>query len=135
MAHKDKGHALLPQFVQQLHDLGLYRHIQGRCGLVAQQQPGLWGQRPGNGSPLALAAADLMGITARQLRRQAAALQQRCRLLCCPVPGDAVVDQSLPDGPAQCLAGVERILGHLKDHLHGLPDGTAGHGLQGLALQ
>ena len=80
MADKQDGQVSL-QAAQQVQDLLLNGDVQGRGGLVADQHLRPHGQGPGDGRPLALPAADLMGIAPGKLPRQAAALHKAHRLL------------------------------------------------------
>ena len=54
----------LVDFPQQVHNLVLHRHIQGRCGLIGHDQPGMQDNGHGNHHPLAHPPAELMRITA-----------------------------------------------------------------------
>ena len=82
VADEQKRQVLLPfQILQQLHNLLLYRYIQGTGRLIADQEFRLDRQSPGNGRPLALAAADLMGVAPGKLGGQAALFQQRSNAL------------------------------------------------------
>ena len=64
--------------LKQLQNLGLHRHIQGRGGLVGDDQGRIACQGHGNHHPLALPAAELMGIIIEAFccRREADILQQ-----------------------------------------------------------
>ena len=53
---------LLLQVVQQVQDLALDRHVQGRDGLVADDEVGRQGQGPGDADALALPAAELVRV-------------------------------------------------------------------------
>lgn len=55
VAHQQIGHAvLLLEFIQQVKDFSLYRHIQRRGGLIKQQELRAQQQRPGNSDTLTL---------------------------------------------------------------------------------
>ncbi len=54
---------------QQVEDLSLHGHVQGRDRLVAHQQVGFDDQRSGDGHPLCLPPGQLMGATASGGRR------------------------------------------------------------------
>ena len=64
------------QVLEQVEDLGLHRHVEGRHRLVADDQLGLEHQGPGDGDALALAARELVrplvaghvGVEARRRR-------------------------------------------------------------------
>ena len=62
VADVDDGHVeVILQFLNQLQDLGLNRHIQRGGGFVRNQQGRIAGQRHGNHGPLAHAARQFMG--------------------------------------------------------------------------
>jgi hypothetical protein len=50
------------QVAQKVDDLGLRRDVEGGYRLVAHEQAGLEGQRPGDGDALALATGELVGL-------------------------------------------------------------------------
>ena len=54
---------------QQVEDLGLDRHVEGRDRLVADEQVGLGHQGPGDADALALAAGELARDGGRRRRR------------------------------------------------------------------
>src|SRR5918911_69380 len=61
MANEQVGNPELAlQILQQRHDLGANRHVQGGHRFVQHDEPGRGGDRPGDGNPLALAAAELV---------------------------------------------------------------------------
>ena len=64
-----------PQFLlqacQQLQYPGLYRHVQGACRFITNQQFRSDSQRPGNTDALSLPAGKLMRITIFKIRFQA----------------------------------------------------------------
>ena len=69
MGHKQVGDPhLILNLLQQVDDLGLDGHIQGRDRLVTDNESGIQGHGPGNGDPLPLAAGKLMGIPADVVR-------------------------------------------------------------------
>ena len=68
---------LSAKLVQQLQDFRLNGHIQSRGGLIADEQPGLDGNGPGNSGPLALSAADLVGVAVCKFGWQAALSRRR----------------------------------------------------------
>ena len=68
---------LLLQLRQQVEDLGLHRHIQGRCRLIQQQHPWLKDQRSGNRHALPLAAGELVRIAFAKGAIEAHFVQQR----------------------------------------------------------
>ena len=74
-------HFLL-QFIEEGQDVGLYGYIQGRRGLIENQQLRLNGQGPGDGRSLTLTAADLMRIPVGKGCLEAAALQEALTFCC-----------------------------------------------------
>ena len=52
------------EVAQQVQDLALDRHVEGRDGLVGDEEPGLHRERAGDPDALALAARELMGVPA-----------------------------------------------------------------------
>lgn len=71
---RDAG--LLPQFAQQIEDLGLHGHVEGRGGLVAHQQVGFRGQGAGDADALALSAGELCGPSFECRGRQPYSVEQ-----------------------------------------------------------
>ena len=71
----------LLQLVEQGQDFCLYGHIQGRRGLIENQQLGLNGQGSGDGRSLALTAADFVGIPLGNPCLEAAAFQEAADIL------------------------------------------------------
>ncbi len=62
MGDKEDGHAhLLLQIPDKVEDLGLDRYIQGRGGLVGDQDIGFVDQSHGNHDPLPFPAGQLVG--------------------------------------------------------------------------
>ena len=72
---------------------------------------------PGNGRPLALSAADLMGVAVGKFPGQAALLQQLRRQKPGFLPGFSGVSQALPDAVPQGAAGIEGFPWILEHHL------------------
>ena len=61
--HDDEGEAeAVLQILQQVDDLRLDRHVEGRNRLVADDQLGISRKRPGDADALALAAGELVRI-------------------------------------------------------------------------
>ena len=56
------------ELLQQVQDLGLDRHVQGRHGLVTDDEVGLEDQRPGDADALALAAGEFVRIASSVIR-------------------------------------------------------------------
>ena len=59
------------QVVEQLQDGRLHRHVEGRDGLVGDEQAWLDGQRPRDGDPLPLSTGELVGVAVEGLGRHA----------------------------------------------------------------
>ena len=57
------------QVVEQVEDLGLHRHVEGRDRLVADEEVGLEHEGPGDADPLALAAGESRWAGGRRRRR------------------------------------------------------------------
>ena len=76
---------LLAQFLQQVQDFRLNRHVEGRCRLVEQQHFRLQDQRAGDGDALALAAGELMRKTVAQFGIE----PDRCSAPRSPLPANA----------------------------------------------
>ncbi len=71
VADEQQRHSMLAlQIGQQADHLRLYRHIQSAHRLIANQYPRLENHGPGNSDALALAAAELVGITIGHLGSQ-----------------------------------------------------------------
>ena len=70
------------QILQQVHDLGPDRDVQGRDRLISHNELRAEGQSPGNTDPLSLAAAEGMGVAASCIRRKPDTIQQLADLLC-----------------------------------------------------
>ena len=58
------------KFIQQFQNFLLHGHIQRGGGFITDEKPWLHGKGPGDGRPLALTAADLMGIAIRKVSRK-----------------------------------------------------------------
>src|SRR5699024_8477207 len=115
------GHAqVLLEFFQQLQDLRLDRHVQGRDGLVADDELGAYGQGAGDADPLALATGELVRVTEGMVRVQPDTLQQHLHFTVLVllrhhtgVDPPRLLDQVLHRHP-----GIERGVGVLEDHLY-----------------
>src|SRR5580704_15129755 len=64
------------QFIEQVDDLRLDRHVEGGDGLVADDEARAERQRSRNADALALTAREFMGISASELAREADELHQ-----------------------------------------------------------
>ena len=110
----------------QLQDLGLDGHVQGRHGLVGHDQLGVHDQRRADAHPLPLSAGQLMGQPVPALRVQAHQLHGPLH----PPPDLlpvilAVYPQGLGQNPAHGAAGVQAAGRVLEHHLG--PLGEVGH--------
>ena len=110
------------QLLEQVDDLSLHRDIEGRSGLVEDDEPGIEGEGAGNGNALQLPAAKLVRIAIEDLARHAGLLQELAR------PGDERIPaqrrmraEGFGDGIEDAEPRVERIVRALKDHLHVAP--------------
>ena len=110
MSDEEVGEAkLLLQLHEQVEDLRLDRHVEGRHGLVRNDELRVHRQRPRDADPLALTAGELMRVARGLLRPDADALQQGKH----PLPrlaaprDDAVEQHGLRQDVEDALAGVE----------------------------
>jgi hypothetical protein len=72
VADEDEGHAARPlEIVEEIGDLGLHRHVEGRGRLVEEEEPRPQEERAGDGDALALAAGEGVGVAAGKLAREA----------------------------------------------------------------
>ena len=108
----------LLQGVQQVEDLGLDRDVEGRDGLVADQELRLRGQRAGNAHALPLPSGELAGIAKDRLPRQSDAFEQFHGALQTAASGfgDPERLQRLQQAGVYGDVGVQRGGGILKDH-------------------
>ena len=109
----------LLQVLQQVDDLGLHRDVQRRHGLVADDQVGVQGQRPGDADALPLPAGERVRVAARVLRAQPDDGQQLGDPVAQRLPLQHLVDdEGLGDHPADGHPGVQRGHRVLEDELH-----------------
>src|SRR6478735_6317633 len=116
MSHENVGQPLLAAYpLQEVQDFGLDRDVQGRGGLVEQQNLWLKHERPGNRNTLALATGELMWET------EAIAAIKPHRLkrdLNPPVLiAQAMNQEWLGQGRVNGFARVKRPIRILKNHL------------------
>uniref|UniRef100_A0A6J7MXT6 Unannotated protein n=1 Tax=freshwater metagenome TaxID=449393 RepID=A0A6J7MXT6_9ZZZZ len=107
------------QFVQQVHDTGLDRHVEGRHRLVEHEDLRVEGERPCHADALALATGELVRVPVAVLGIQPDDAQQFRNALCSP--GGAVSPmhlERLGNGLVDLPARVERRVRILKDDLH-----------------
>ena len=131
----DEEHGVLLVLVdlaQQLYDLVLYGHVQGRGGLVRHDQLRLQNHRHGDHHPLAHAAGELVGIACVHLLRLLKSHRpERLQHLFPPLSGGhlRVEPQGLlhlPPCPLSGIQGSHRLLEH---HGHAGPLVAAVEGL------
>ena len=106
------------KFIQQFQNFLLHGHIQRGGGFITDEKPWLHGKGPGDGRPLALSSADLMGIAIRKVSRKPALPQQPLHFFTGFLPGHPDVSQTLPNAVTQGPARVKGICGGLEHHLH-----------------
>ena len=112
------------QVEQQVDDLGLDGHVEGRHRLVAHHQPGIEHQRPGDADPLKLAARQLVGQAAGLGGGEADPVEDvggpPLRL---GTRRQALDPEPLAHAVTDAPAGIERADRVLEDDLHPLPQG------------
>ncbi len=106
------------ELVEQVEDLRLDRHVEGRRRLVEDDQLRVEGDGPGDGEPLPLTARELMGVAIEMLAAHTDPLQQLHHAFCQLLTGRLFVDleRASHDLPYE-MAGVERGESVLEDHL------------------
>jgi hypothetical protein len=115
--HEGQPEALLQVF-EQIDDLRLDRHVEGRDRLVADDQLGIARQRPGDADALALAAGEFVRVAVRMGRQQAdRAHEVGHALALLPAGSEAVQPDWLGDDVAHIHARVEGGVRILKDDL------------------
>ena len=120
----DEDHRHVPVLlllVEQVEDLGLHGDVEGRGGLVGEEQLGAAGERDGDRDALAHAAGQLVGVLAEAPLRvgDADRVEQLQGLLVGLVLGDVeVVAQALGDLAPDLHDRVERGHRVLEDHRH-----------------
>ena len=110
----------------QIEDLGLQRHVQGRCRLVGEHERRLEHDCARDGDALALSAAQLV----RKARGVAGRETHRLEDLHDPVPARSPVSLAVDlerfgDQIPDAHAGIQRPPGVLEDHLHASTDRPA----------
>ena len=116
--------------LQQVQDLGLHRHVEGRDRLIAHDQLRPDRERPGHADALALAAGELVWEAVVVLRVQPDDVEQL--LYAALVLGrgtDLVHLERLADDRPHALAGIQRGVRVLEHHHH-----VAAHLEQRIAL-
>ena len=110
---------LFAQLHQQVEDLRLGRNIQRRYRFVADHQPRLEDQRPGNADALALATGKLMGQARQAAARQPHGIEHcEAGLLALARVGLPVQALHPIENALHAVARVKRRVGILKNHLH-----------------
>ena len=107
----------LADFVQQLQDLRLNGHIQGRHRLIRHQNFGFEREGTGNADALALTAGELVWETVIGSRIQAHGLKELTRPVLGLIGAHAHQDRTLGDDLPDPRTRVERRERILKDHL------------------
>ena len=113
---------LLLQVLQQVQDLRLHRDVEGRDGLVADDQLRVDRERPGDADPLALAARELVREAVVVLRVEPDDLEQLLHpALALGGRADPVDVERLGDDEPDPLARVQRRVRVLEHHHHLAP--------------
>ena len=109
------------EVLEQIDDLGLDRHVQGRHRLIADDQIGIQGQGTGHADALALAPGELVGVATHVLLSQPHDLQQfeNPPLTLAPI-FHAVDQQGLTDNLRHGLSRIEGRKRILENDLHSL---------------
>ena len=117
---EDEAHVVLVlQLLEQGHDLGLHRHVEGGGGLVGDEHSRVEGDRHGDHDALTHTAGELVRVVAGTLPggRDAHPLHEPYRLLQRVGPvHPAVLTEHLGDLPAHREHRVEGGQGVLEDH-------------------
>ena len=108
---------------EEVDDLGLDGHVEGRDGLVGDDKPRVQGQRPGDADALALAAAEGVREASHVLGPQSHQAKQLGHALGTdPHAPLAVNEERLADDVQEGHARVQRRERILEDHLHVLAE-------------
>ena len=120
VGHEQVGDSeLVLKIGEEVDRLRLDRHIERRDGLVADDQVGAEGERPGDVDSLALTAGEFVGVAGAVSSTEADPVEKlqhpvvdllRCHLRVDP--------HRLADDAADGMAGIQRRIGVLEDHLH-----------------
>ena len=107
------------QLNQKIDDLGLHRNIEGRGGLVEDNEGGLGRQGPGDGNQLPLPPAYGTGILMQVIRRQLDHLQkfENVFLPARPIYDPVNLDRQFQN-LSDALSGIERGSGILENDLN-----------------
>ena len=114
---------LFLQILQQIQNLGLYRHIKRRSRFIADHQFRLHGQGAGDGYTLALPPGELMRIAPGRFIGQTYLLEQRddCRPLCRTIVRKTEGGHAFGDDLTNPQTRIERSKRILKNHLQMAP--------------
>ena len=116
---------VLLQVVEQVDDLCLDRDVKRRDGLVGDDQLRVQGERAGDADPLALATGELVRVPVQVAAESPTTSSSSCT--CLPhlrTRADPVDAERIADDLHDPLAGIQRGVGVLEDHLHLLPVGA-----------
>ena len=107
------------QVLQQVEDDRLDRDVQGRSGLVEDEQGGLQGDGPGDPHPRLLPARELVGEAREELPREAHHRGERLHALeeRRAGPHAAQAAQGVGDGGEGRMSGVQALVRILEHHL------------------
>ena len=126
------------EVLQEVDDLGLDRHVEGRHRLVEDEQPRLQGERPGDADALLLAAGELARVAAGHAGREADHLEQaRDVARAAHLLEEPVDAQRLGHDVADGEHRVERrvgVLEHVLDVAADRAHGASAEALDGAAL-
>ena len=110
---------------EQVDDLSLNRDVESGDGLVADDEGRVYSKGSCNADPLALAAAELVGVAVHHVGIEAHDLEQLLHPgLTLVAVANLVDDEGLFDYGADGHAGVQGAVGVLEDDLKLFPEGT-----------
>ncbi len=112
--------ALLLQILHEIEDLRLDGHIQGGDRLVAHDEPGVEGQRPGDADALAAASVQLVGIYVRHPLRQTNRVHElrHPAVILLPAGAGLIDPHGFADDIRHPHSGIDGGVGVLEDDLH-----------------
>src|SRR5512145_665798 len=116
----------LLEFLEEVDDLCLDRHIECRDRLVTDDQLRFTGQCPCNGNALTLPARELVGHTICHIGVKSDDTEEMGYSLFVfgIPPGHPVDNERFPDNAPGILPGVQRTVGVLEDNGHFRPQGS-----------
>ncbi len=119
VGHEELGETEIPlELSQQVHQLCLYRHIQGADRLVGDQELRTRGKRTGNADALTLTAREFMREPLQVLLPQPDAAQRLERRRTALYRWNAADSQRVAHDPRHSATRVERAQRILEHHLH-----------------